>query len=136
MMKYLIIIFAVAGTLLMTGSLSQRAHAVSYDPFRRVCTGGSTDDSTVCGVNTTPQNLQSNRIYGKNGILTKVTYIVSIAVGVASVIVIIIGGIKYITSGGDANAITSAKNTVLYAIIGIVIAVSAQAIIAVVLNKL
>jgi len=49
---------------------------------------------------------------------------------------IIIGGLRYITSGGDSNNVTGAKNTILYAIVGIVIVVAAQAIVSFILNRL
>lgn len=61
--------------------------------------------------------------------------IFSIIVGVISVIMIIIGGLKYITSAGDSSNITSAKNTILYAVIGLVIVVLAQAIVLYVLDE-
>jgi hypothetical protein len=48
---------------------------------------------------------------------------------------IIIGGLKYITSSGDSNNITSAKNTILYAIIGLVVVALAQFIVKFVLGK-
>ncbi|MDQ3094112.1 MAG: pilin [bacterium] len=59
----------------------------------------------------------------------------SIVVGVVAVIMIIIGGFKYITSGGDSGNITGAKNTILYAIIGLVIVALAQFIVKFVLGK-
>ena len=59
----------------------------------------------------------------------------SIIVGVVSVIMIIIGGLKYITSNGDSSSISSAKNTILYAVIGLVIVVLAQAIVIFVLDE-
>lgn len=62
--------------------------------------------------------------------------ILSILVGVAAVIMIIIGGLKYITSNGDSNAISSAKNTIIYAIVGLVIVATAQFIVQFVLNKI
>lgn len=61
--------------------------------------------------------------------------ILSFIVGIVAVIMIIIGGLKYITSAGDANSISSAKNTILYAIIGLVIVALAQVIVRFVLNK-
>lgn len=64
-----------------------------------------------------------------------VVSILSFIVGVAAVIMIIIGGFKYITSGGDSANIASAKNTILYAIIGLVVAVLAQVIVRFVLNQ-
>jgi hypothetical protein len=73
---------------------------------------------------------------------TKVTQIIqlvinifSLIVGVVSVIMIIIGGLKYITSGGDSGNITGAKNTILYAIIGLVVVALAQVVVKFVLAK-
>ena len=50
-------------------------------------------------------------------------------IGAAAVIMIIFGGFKYITSGGDAAGVTSAKNTIMYAVIGLIVAALAFAIV-------
>lgn len=70
-----------------------------------------------------------------NSIITTVINIFSIVVGVIAVIMIIIGGIKYITSGGDSNNISSAKTTIIYAIIGLVVVALAQVIVRFVLSR-
>ena len=57
-------------------------------------------------------------------------------VGVASVIVIIIGGVMYTTSSGDQQKVTKAKNTILYGIIGLIIAVLAYGIVNFVLDSI
>ncbi len=49
-------------------------------------------------------------------------------IGIIAVIAIIIGGVKYMTSQGDASKIKSAKDTILYAIIGLIVALLAFAI--------
>ncbi len=49
--------------------------------------------------------------------------------GAISVIMIIIGGIKYTTSNGDSTQVTSAKNTIMYAVIGLIVALMATAIV-------
>lgn len=54
--------------------------------------------------------------------------------GAIAVVMIVIGGIKYTTSNGDSSAITSAKNTILYAVVGLVIAILAYAIVNFVLD--
>jgi len=59
----------------------------------------------------------------------------SIIVGVVAVIMIIWGGFKYITSGGDSGKVTSAKNTIIYAIIGLIIVALSQFIVQFVLQK-
>jgi len=56
-------------------------------------------------------------------------------VGLVSVIMIIISGIRYTTSGGDSGAVTSAKNTLLYSVIGLVVAFLAYAIVNFVLTS-
>ncbi len=70
-----------------------------------------------------------------NGIITSVINIFSLIVGIVAVIMIIIGGLKYITSGGDSGNVTGAKNTILYAVIGLVVVALAQFIVKFVLGK-
>ncbi len=52
-----------------------------------------------------------------------------------AVIMIIVGGLRYITSGGSDTSVTSAKNTILYAIIGLIIVALAQIMVRFVLSK-
>ena len=75
-------------------------------------------------------------LFGEGSIFNTVTNTLLFLVGVISVIMLIIGGIKYIISGGDQNAVTSAKNTILYAIIGIVVAFLAFAAVRFVTSSL
>jgi cytochrome bd-type quinol oxidase subunit 2 len=70
-----------------------------------------------------------------SSLLTSVINIFSLVVGVVSVIMIIIGGFKYITSGGESANVSGAKNTILYAIIGLVVVALAQIIVRFVLAK-
>ena len=57
-------------------------------------------------------------------------------VGSLAVIMLVIGGLRYVTSNGDQNAVTSAKNTILYSIIGIVVAFLAYAAVNFVITQL
>lgn len=70
-----------------------------------------------------------------NNIIATVINIFSLVVGVVSVIMIIVGGLKYITSGGDSGNVSGAKNTILYAIVGLVIVALAQVIVRFVLGR-
>lgn len=69
------------------------------------------------------------------GILETVINLFSLVVGVVSVIMIIVGGLKYITSGGDSGNVSGAKNTILYAVIGLVVVALAQFIVRFVLGR-
>lgn len=84
--------------------------------------GGSTDCSAGNGPSV-------------EGVISTAINLISLIVGVIAVIMIIIGGLKYIMSSGDSNNINSAKNTILYALIGLVIVAFAQVIVKFVLNK-
>lgn len=68
--------------------------------------------------------------------IRQVANILIFIVGAIAVIMIIIGAIRYTIAQGDQNAITSAKNTIIYALVGIVVAVSAYGIVTFVTNSL
>ena len=75
-------------------------------------------------------------LFGDMGVFKQVTNVILYIVGIVAVIMLIIGGIKYVISGGDAKKVTDAKNTVLYAIIGLIIAFLAYAIVNFVISAL
>ena len=56
--------------------------------------------------------------------------------GMVAVIMIVIGGLRYVTSNGDSNQASQAKNTILYAVIGLVVAIMAYAIVNFVITSL
>jgi hypothetical protein len=64
-----------------------------------------------------------------------IVQILSLLAGVAAVIMIIISGFRYITSGGDPQKVAGAKNALIYALVGLVIAALAQVIVHYVLGK-
>lgn len=77
-----------------------------------------------------------NPIFGSDGILTKIVNIVTMLVGIAAVIMIILGGLKLITSGSNPQDVTAAREMILYAIVAVVIAALAQAIVRLFLNRI
>jgi cytochrome bd-type quinol oxidase subunit 2 len=72
---------------------------------------------------------------GINKLIKQIIDVFSIIVGVVAVIMIIYGGFRYITSGGDSNNVSAAKNTLIYAIVGLVIVAFAQIIVKFILDK-
>jgi hypothetical protein len=59
----------------------------------------------------------------------------SAIVGLIAVIMIIVGGVKYVTSGGSSEKTTSAKDTILFAVVGLIVVALAQIIVKFVLHK-
>ena len=81
------------------------------------------------GADTAQGKDQPDDLVGSNGIFTTITNVLLFIIGAIAVIMLIIGGIRYVTSGGDSTAVTAAKNTILYAVVGIVVAIIAYAVV-------
>lgn len=77
-----------------------------------------------------------SELFGDTGVFRQVTNTILYFVGIIAVIMLIWGGIRYVVSGGDAKKVTDAKNTILYAIIGLVISFLAYAIVQFVIDAL
>jgi hypothetical protein len=88
---------------------------------------GNTDDT--CGTATTLDN------NGVSKLGHKVVNLFSLIIGVIAIIMIIYGGFRYITSGGASERVGNAKNTLIYAIVGLIIVALAQVIVHFVLNQ-
>lgn len=84
------------------------------------------------GLGQTGSNCSDDQV---NSTLRTVVTILSLVVGMASVIVIILAGFKYIVSAGDQNRVSSAKSTLLYAMVGLAVAALAQLLIQFVLYQ-
>lgn len=68
-------------------------------------------------------------LFGTTGIVNTVTSLLLFLIGAVSVIMIIIGGLRYVLSGGNSSSVAAAKNTIVYAVIGIIVALLGYAII-------
>jgi len=97
-----------------------------------LCNGSNFNITTDASSSQCPTDTSTG---GINGLLKRVVNVISAIVGVVAVIMIVFGGFKYITSGGDSNNVSGAKNTIIYAIIGLVIVALAQLIVHFVLNQ-
>lgn len=104
------------------------------NPLSEACRNNS--GATLCKDNSIEQSHGSNSIYGRNGIITKATRIISMVAGVAAIIVLIIAGLRYVLASGDPANVTKARNTITYALVGIAVAAAAQGIVVFVLDKL
>lgn len=98
------------------------------------CVSGTYDIATgaVCGQGSGT----SGQLFGPGGLFTIIVNVALFIIGAICVLMLIYGGIKYTTSAGDEKAVTSAKNTILYAVVGIVIAILAYALVNFVISAL
>lgn len=115
--------------VLVLGLLLPASVSAQFDPLESAC-DSTTSDASVCQVDG-----NNNPIAGSEGIILRVVRILSYVVGVASVLMVIFGGLKFITANGDSNNISSGRNTILYALIGVVVFLISQLIIRFVLSN-
>lgn len=105
-----------------------RAHALFEGSRESACGAISGSEN--------PQTCDTSSANTINTLIARAISILSFIVGVAAVIMIIVGGFRYVTSGGDSSSVNSAKDTILYAIIGLAVALLAQVFVKFVLNRL
>lgn len=127
-MSMLLVGFGLAVALLFMYSTPVLAQT-SPDITGGLCAGANLD------VNDPNCDSESDAVQKLNNLIRKVINLLSLVVGIVAVIMIIIGGLRYITSGGSDTGVTSAKNTILYAIIGLIIVALAQLLVRFVLRQ-
>ena len=88
---------------------------------------GAVNSEITSGMNATSAGTSTPT--DANVVIKNVTNIMFFIIGAVSVIMLIYGGIRYTTSGGNTNSVTAAKNTVIYSIVGLVISILAYAIV-------
>jgi hypothetical protein len=93
------------------------------------------DGTVQSGADSARGTDQTSELFGNSGIFRTITNVLLFILGAVSVIMIIIGGLRYVISGGNATAVTAAKNTILYAIVGVIVALLAYAIVNFVLGS-
>lgn len=92
------------------------------------CTADSSNPLSS-GSSCTKNASQPSDLTGDNGVFKTITNVLLFIIGAISVIMIIYGGIVYTTSGGNADRVRSAKNTILYAVVGLIVAILAFAVV-------
>lgn len=118
----------IAGGLLVAGFIAMAAVVSPITPdVLAQC--GDVSQGIAGGVNCADTDNTPNDLFAADGVFTTIVNVLLFIIGAISVIMLIIGGIRYTLSGGDSGAVTSAKNTILYAIIGLIVAFLAFAIV-------
>lgn len=115
----LVMIASLIGMSALFASPIQAQESIRDSVANRTC--DFTNEDTCAGDQDTEETLSNAA--------EAIINILSIVVAAAAVIFIIIGGVKYVTSNGNQEKVTSAKNTILYAVIGLVIVIFAQTIL-------
>ncbi len=109
-------------------ALATTNYAFATTALGTACDEKINENSVVCVQ-------QKNAAADTSSLLGKIVEVLMFALGAICVIMIIIGGIRYTTSGGDASQVKSAKDTILYSVVGLVVAIFAYAIVGFVIKS-
>ena len=110
-------------SLFLTGAYLYSPLAVlasSHTPKAQLCEGVQSAGGGACN---------GNELFGGGGFFKNIANTLIFIVGAVSVLMIIIGGLRYVLSAGDPSSTKSAKDTVLYAVVGVIVALLAFAIV-------
>ena len=121
-------------SVIVASIVAPSADALSTNqPLQTLGAGVSAQDQVKKGIDNAGGTVNNFNI---GTAITNIVNIMLYALGAIAVIMIVIGGIRYTTSNGDSNGIQSAKNTILYAVAGLVMAILAYAIVNFVVSNL
>lgn len=95
-------------------------------------TTGTISEGALCAKG----NSAANSLFGNGGIFGTIANTMIFLVGAIAVLFLIVGGLRYVVSNGDPKAVEGAKNTILYSIVGIVVAILSYAAVQFVISSL
>jgi hypothetical protein len=130
MKKLLLSCFALA---VLLGFVAPAVTVSAVDVLDPVCNTNPAGKSAVCNDD---QSREDNPIFGPHGIMTTIMQWMARIVGIGAVIAIMIAGFMMVASNGDSGSQTTARNALMYAVIGLVVAATAQLLVSFVLRKL
>lgn len=109
----------------------------AVDIGQSVCNDDVQFKPEICGdIEGSNQDDAVNPLYGPSGIITRIASALSLIIGVIAILIIIIAGIKMTISSGDSGKVKASRDQIIYASVGLIIAVLAQGIVQFVLNRI
>lgn len=127
--RFLVLALAISIGLVLSTPPAQVAAQANEVITGELCRPGATLDPTACDPGATAQSTIGR-------VMSIIVQTMVLVVGGISVIMIVVGGIRYVTSGGDPNGTKGAKDTIIYALVGLVVALVAQGLVTFVLSKI
>ena len=111
------------------------AMALSYTQVARGAECSVDGNNAASGAACAAPEGAADNLFVTNGIFQQISNTLIFLVGAIAVIMLIIGGLRYVTSNGEAASIKGAKDTITYAIIGIIVAMLSFALVSFVIGR-
>ena len=140
MIKFRNTLYIFSLLILVAGFFSLEAQTQTYaavNPIDDFCTEVNTssrydgEDNTVCDSNVTDKFNDAAGVgfLDKNGFVSRIIKFISFLTGFLGVIFIVVGGLQFTFSGGDAEKTKKAKKMILFALIGVGVTVASNVIL-------
>lgn len=117
--QLLVTTLAVCGLSFTVATAFAQPAAAQVDVFKP-CAGDASASQVCKG---------GGKLFGPDSIWNRILNTLTFIIGAVAVLMIVIGGLRYTLSGGDEKAVAAAKNTIIYAIVGLILAVMSNAIV-------
>jgi hypothetical protein len=135
------LLLTLSTLLLGSAFLLPATSFAQFDPLEKVC--ADTPEATVCQEKTAaqagfdPDNPNTNNpLSGDDGLLIRVANFLAIVTAVIAVIISVIAGLMMVLSSGDSGKVSSARDTIIYAAVGLVVVALARSILVFIVNRL
>lgn len=114
----------LAGTMILASVVlpATPVFAVEVLNNKEVCNDAEGKNSSVCK----ESSQTGNPIFGPDGVITFAINVLSVVIGLAAVIVIILAGMKFATSGSNPQEVSKAREMIIYAVVGLIVAALSQ----------
>ena len=105
--------------------------SAAWSPFGGVNCSGAASKSVVCQ----DRRRIGNPLTGPNGLIMLIANVIAVVGGIASVVIIVLAGLRFVTAGGSSDDVAGARRTLIYAVVGLIIIVLSRTIVAFTLGK-
>ncbi len=137
MYRKLLLLTLILTSLTVVSFAVSTSDVLAVDVIDPACETADPDNlPAVCKENAAAQADGGNPLVGPDGVITNITQALVYVIAAISTVVIVIGGLKYVLSGGDPQSTKSAKDTIMYALIGVAIAIVSQSLVLFVLERI
>ena len=125
--KALFTLLVILGILTTVPSVSAQ-----FNPLDEACSEAANSSSVVCNESIRGQDAADNPV---TSTAESVVNILSIAVGVISVIVIVVAGITMALSQGDSGKVKTSRDAIIYASVGLIVTALSRSIVIFIINR-
>jgi hypothetical protein len=126
------LLLAFSFTTVLALGMTHSASA-AWNPFNNDVCRGKASTSAVC---LDRNNTANNPLTGPNGLFVKITNLVALAAGIAAIIIIVLSGLRFVTSGGGSEDVAGARRALIYSVVGLVVIVIARTLVVFIIERI